>query len=339
MGGAVIWGSVDLDEDVFVQLFEDCEYPNEKFRHADHIRLAWIYIRRFGLRRAEERMATSIRRVAVSLGREERYHATMTKAWTRLVFAAYRATPGTRDFSTFIRSHLWLADKKTVHEFYSTTLLASDEARQSWVEPDLRCLPESGAAGEYPLLHVTSPPLAPTEAKSVYSLFPTGVAVAARTDSIGALRAMTVSSFVSVSLDPPLVLISVGKRASFLADLSIGDTFSINVLRRDQESMSRLFSEARTRSKETVAWATGSNGAPRLPDALASLECTLCQIDGAGDHNLILGIVTGSTRSDGEPLLRWRSAYYSHGFAQETSETKATHARPVWVEPSSHTPG
>jgi len=145
MDGPQMWGSADLDEDEFVERFERCEYPNDKFRHTDHIRLAWIYIRRCGLLEGEARMAASIRRFAISLGHEEKYHATITRAWMRLVYAAYRATPMTRDFGRFLGSHMWLTDKGTLDAFYSQTLLTSGDARHHWVEPDVQDLPELAA--------------------------------------------------------------------------------------------------------------------------------------------------------------------------------------------------
>ena len=141
MDGPIVWGSASLDEDSFVRSFEICDYPNESFKHADHIRLAWIYIRRFGLQAAQDRMAASIRRFALRLGHEEKYHETMTRAWMCLVYAAHCTTPSTDDFDQFIASHLWLADKRALSAFYSETLLASGQARRHWMEPDLRNLP------------------------------------------------------------------------------------------------------------------------------------------------------------------------------------------------------
>lgn len=141
MDRPLAWGSAGLDDDSFVDSFERCEYPNERFRHADHIRLAWIYIRRFGVGAAEERITAAIRRFAASLGHEEKFHATITCAWVRLVYVAYCATPDTEDFGRFLTSHLWLCEKSSMYAFYSQERLASAQARQGWVEPDLRTLP------------------------------------------------------------------------------------------------------------------------------------------------------------------------------------------------------
>jgi hypothetical protein len=140
MSKPLAWGSAGVDEDSFVRSFEACQYPNDQFKHLDHVRLAWIYIRRWGARAAEERIARSIYRFALSLGHGEKYHATITTAWMRLVHSAYCSTPAIEDFDRFISSHAWLADKRNIHLFYSQSLLSSPQARQQWIEPDIRPL-------------------------------------------------------------------------------------------------------------------------------------------------------------------------------------------------------
>jgi hypothetical protein len=144
----LVWGSAELADESFLRSFESCEYPNERFKHADHIRLAWIYIRRFGAQAAECRILTSIRRFAVSLGHEEKFHATVTTAWLRLVYVAYCTMPTTDDFDKFICSHMWLLEKSALSSFYSPSLLSSDRARREWVEPDLRNLPTVMSASD-----------------------------------------------------------------------------------------------------------------------------------------------------------------------------------------------
>ena len=243
MDGSMFGGSVGLEEDEFIDRFERCEYPNEMFKHSDHIRLAWSYIRRFGADAAEIRIGVSIRRFAASVGHKEKYHETMTRGWLRLVNAAYLTTPCASDFSQFITSHLWLLDRKALLGFYSEELLKSDAARSSWVEPDLRPLPDTVPAfygtssdsdiigAEFDLAHF----------KQACSLFPTGVTVVARLDNAGHPRGLTVSSFVSVSLAPPVVLIGVRCGSAFLNSLKPGDSYSINVLDESQASVSELF--------------------------------------------------------------------------------------------------
>lgn len=141
----VSFGSAEWDENAFVEAFETCQYPAARFKHADHLRLAWVYIRRYGPVDAEERIRGSIRRFAASVGKPEKYHETMTRAWLRLVYAAYAATPQIADFASFARLHLWLLEKSALLSFYSQAVLSSERARCTWVEPDVRPLPQSPA--------------------------------------------------------------------------------------------------------------------------------------------------------------------------------------------------
>ena len=141
MDNTVVLGSANCDEDEFLRSFENCQYPNEKFKHADHIRLTWIYVRRLGVIGAEERIGGSICKFATSLGHPEKYHETITRAWFRLVYAAYCTTPDITDFAKFIASHSSLLDRRALLTFYSAERLSSEEARQRWVEPDVRPLP------------------------------------------------------------------------------------------------------------------------------------------------------------------------------------------------------
>jgi flavin reductase ActVB len=309
MEGMVIWGSVELDEEEFVRSFESCEYPNERFKHLDHIRLAWIYVRRFGVGEAENRIANAIRRFAVSLGHEEKYHQTLTKAWLRLVYAAYCATPATDDFGKFIGAHLWLAERNALGVFYSEQLLSSERARRGWIEPDLRSLPSGNSRGSCVPLRTGGVGVSSTEFKTACGLFPTGVTVVARKGGLGTVQAMTVSSFASVSLVPPLALVCIGKQSVF-SEWSACDSYTINVLKRDQESLSILFSRRDDIAFDEVQWGTALNGAPVLCGALASLECELRQVCLAGDHCIVLGTVTGAVIGDGNPLVRWRGGYH-----------------------------
>jgi hypothetical protein len=135
------YGSAELADDAFVAQFESCRFPNDQFRHADHIRLAWIYIRQCGYESAEQRMRTSIHRFASNLGAAQKYHETITTLWMRLVNIAGHLSSRMNKFDDFARAHAWLFDKDTVFDFYSRELLMSDTARGAWVEPDLKPIP------------------------------------------------------------------------------------------------------------------------------------------------------------------------------------------------------
>ena len=134
-------GNAPLKDNVFVSDFEGLRFPPEQFRHADHIRLAWIYLRQYDYTVAEERMRRGIHRFACHVGATHKYHATITIAWMRLVSVAFQLSSRIDDFGAFVHAHAWLLNKDTLFEFYSRALLMSDAARASWVEPDLKPIP------------------------------------------------------------------------------------------------------------------------------------------------------------------------------------------------------
>ncbi|HLW77643.1 MAG TPA: hypothetical protein VKS01_11675 [Bryobacteraceae bacterium] len=113
-----------MNDNEFVRAFESCELPPEAFHHRDHIRMARIYLDRYGLDEATARFVESIRRYAVHLGKADKYHETITVAWMRIL-----ATEGDSPK---------LLDKDYLKHFYSPALLESAEARLRFVEPDLR---------------------------------------------------------------------------------------------------------------------------------------------------------------------------------------------------------
>jgi flavin reductase (DIM6/NTAB) family NADH-FMN oxidoreductase RutF len=138
--------------------------------------------------------------------------------------------------------------------------------------------------------------LAERSLRSCLARFATGVAVVTF-DSPGGRRGITVNSFTSVSLEPPLVLVSVAKRASAHDALS-GRPFCVNVLGAEQEALARTFASG---PQTGVQWVEGEH-APRLPGVLANLECTPWREYDGGDHTLYLGEVQGFEYRDGAAL-------------------------------------
>ena len=122
-------------------------------------------------------------------------------------------------------------------------------------------------------------------------LFPTGVTVVA-TESRGQIHAMTVSAFTSLSLDPLLVLVCLGKQTRMAELLDQEKNFSINILREDQRALSTYFArgwkEAKAPPFRFVPW----EGRPRLEGCLAALGCVCSQKIEGGDHWIVIGEVT-----------------------------------------------
>jgi hypothetical protein len=122
-------------------MMEECTYPNSRFRHGDHIRLAWLYTSRMPPSAAKRRMVQTIRRYAAANGASEKFHLTITLAWMRLVAAARRLTPGAESVQEFFGHHPWTLKKESIFEFYSRERLLGERARKRWVRPDLKGLP------------------------------------------------------------------------------------------------------------------------------------------------------------------------------------------------------
>jgi flavin reductase (DIM6/NTAB) family NADH-FMN oxidoreductase RutF len=139
--------------------------------------------------------------------------------------------------------------------------------------------------------------------RSCLARFATGVAVVAF-DAADSHRGLTINSFTSVSLEPPLVLVSVAKRAKS-HDALRGRPFSVNVLGAEQEPIARMFAGG---PQTAVTWIEGQY-APRLAGVLAHLECTPWRDYDGGDHTLFLGEVKGFDYRDGGAL-----AYHVSGF-------------------------
>jgi hypothetical protein len=133
-------GTLHLIDEELVRTIEDCTLESE-FHHADHIRLAWIYLRILPEADAEQRMSAALRRYSAHKGKPERYHHTMTLAWMRLVAAARRVTPDIRVFEEFAAAHPHLTVQRTLLRHYSQDRLDDSMARAKWIEPDLRPIP------------------------------------------------------------------------------------------------------------------------------------------------------------------------------------------------------
>jgi hypothetical protein len=125
-------------DDEFAACVERGEAPDEGFHHRDHLRLAWIYLRRYPVEQAAARIAETIRRFAAHQGQAARYHETMTQAWLLLMAAA----EGT-SFEEALASRPELLDKDCLRSYYSAELLDSVEARTRFVMPDVAPLPRS----------------------------------------------------------------------------------------------------------------------------------------------------------------------------------------------------
>jgi len=148
------------------------------------------------------------------------------------------------------------------------------------------------------------------EFRETLALWPSGVTVLTARDD-DELLGMTISSFSSLSLDPPLILSCLDKRAASHDGLIGARGFVVHVLARDQEDISRTFARPGPEKFDDVAWEAGAFGAPLLPIGVARLVCVHeAALDG-GDHTILIGRVVAVSRSDKPPLIYWDRDYRS----------------------------
>ena len=133
-------GCGHLSDDEFLRAFEACQLQHGAFHHADHIRLAWIYVSRHGGEGAEQRLLAEIRKMAIHAGAPQKFLYTTTVAWTRLVAAARNPAVSRQDFFAWAKLNSDLLDRNLLAKYYSAGRLETPEARSGWVEPDLASL-------------------------------------------------------------------------------------------------------------------------------------------------------------------------------------------------------
>lgn len=129
----------------------------------------------------------------------------------------------------------------------------------------------------------------------------------------GGIMGITVSSFCSLSLSPPLILVCVDKKARSHPLIERHRAFAVNVLKAGQERLSEL---AAGHAGDEGNWLEGvpyrkaATGAPILNESLAWFDCALEAIHDGGDHTIFIGRVEAAGHSEGRPLLYYEGDYH-----------------------------
>lgn len=153
----------------------------------------------------------------------------------------------------------------------------------------------------------------PTVLREVMSQYPTGVVVVTATGADGEPLGMTVGSFNSASLDPPLVMFMPDRSSSSWQALrASGTRFGVNVLGADQEHICRAVATRKQDKFEGIGWHLSPSGNPVIDGCVAHVDCETEAIHEAGDHHVVLGrVMEMGVHNPVEPLLFLRGGYGS----------------------------
>lgn len=145
--------------------------------------------------------------------------------------------------------------------------------------------------------------------RKIMGRFATGVTVVT-TAGEGGMGGLTANAVASLSLDPPLVLVAVDKRAGSYPEIKTNGCYAVNILAADQEEISRRFATPGPKDFSGLAWNAVVTGAPVFAGTLGYVDCRLKEILPGGDHDIFVGeIVAGDARDDGQPLLYFSGKY------------------------------
>ena len=152
----------------------------------------------------------------------------------------------------------------------------------------------------------------PMELRKAFGAFITGITVVTTSDAKGNPFGFTANSFSSVSMEPPLLLVSI---SNFSENLDVYtrnvDHFAINILNNDQEDLSRRFAAEMPCRFTSVDWSMSKLNNPILTQHAAFFDCRLHQTVDAGDHTILIGEIDNFSASDKPGLGYYRGRYFT----------------------------
>ncbi len=148
------------------------------------------------------------------------------------------------------------------------------------------------------------------EFRNALGCFATGITVVTSQGATGEPLGVTVNSFSSVSLDPPLVLFSLAHVGGHCQEFLSSGKFAVNILTPEQRHLSDRFSMNRDNRFEGVDHLQGENGSPVFASSLAIFECETYAVHEAGDHAVFICRVTNVVMADQEEALLFHKGQY-----------------------------
>lgn len=154
-------------------------------------------------------------------------------------------------------------------------------------------------------------PIDPQQFRSVLGSFASGVAIVTASDD-GTPVGMTAQSFMSLSLDPPLVMFCPTRTSTSWPRIERAEHFAANILAEGQDWLGLQFAKSGADKFAGVEWTPGPSGAPLLDGVLAHIDCKIEAVHEGGDHLIVVGRVLHlAAEADLKPLVFFRSAFES----------------------------
>ncbi|MDA9437613.1 nitrilotriacetate monooxygenase [Bradyrhizobium sp. CCBAU 51745] len=152
-------------------------------------------------------------------------------------------------------------------------------------------------------------PIDPRDFRNALGTYGTGVTIITATAADGKPYGITCNSFASVSLNPPLILWSLGVYSSSLTVFQNASHFTVHVLGTSQQALANKFAKSSEDKFAGVNWTPGLGNAPVLAESVASFQCRSVNRYYGGDHVIFLGAVEAYAYTAREPLLFVRGTY------------------------------
>lgn len=225
------------------------------------------------------------------------------------------------------------ADVEAAPLMAETLARAALRGRSAVIEGAGRDMPVSHAeeanAALATLLAERLSPFDNRELRTAFGSFMTGVTIVTTAGIDGQPRGFTANSFTSVSLEPPLLLLCIGKAAASMEVFRNARGFAVNILSEAQKDTSVLFASKRPDKFEAARWRPGPFGNPLLEGSAAWFDCARYQVIDTGDHIILMGHIEAFSYSDANPLGYARGHYITLGLEQAAVNAASSASRTV----------
>ncbi|MDA0834186.1 MAG: flavin reductase family protein [Planctomycetota bacterium] len=148
----------------------------------------------------------------------------------------------------------------------------------------------------------------PVEQRKIMGMFATGVTVVTTSDG-QKHNGLTANALTSLSLDPPLVIVAVDRRAASHKSIMENRCFAVNILTQEQQPLSDRFAKSGPKDFSDLKYTSAITGSPILADTLGYVDCQVTHVMPGGDHDIFVGEIVAGGAGIGNPLLYFQGKY------------------------------